>query len=64
MSAWDTVKKYPEWFPSVHLAYELSAKHTLQLSYSRRISRPRFRHLLPFYSYSDNKNIIGGNPNL
>lgn len=51
-------------FPSAFLSYEAKAGRTWQLSYSRRISRPRFRNLLPFTSYSDNRNFRAGNPNL
>jgi outer membrane receptor protein involved in Fe transport len=51
-------------FPSAHLSYELKKGNTLQLSYSRRISRPGPRELLPFMSLSDNRNIRMGNPDL
>lgn len=57
-------RSYLDWFPTVHLAYEFSSKDQFQLSYSRRISRPRFRHLLPFSNYSDNQNFWAGNPDL
>lgn len=53
-----------DFFPSAHVSYELNKKSTLQLSYSRRISRPRHWHLLPFYSFSDNRSFFRGNPNL
>ena len=55
---------YISFFPSVHLSYELDTGNTLQVSYSRRLSRPRFRHLLPFYSFSDSRNFFKGNPDL
>jgi outer membrane receptor protein involved in Fe transport len=57
-------RNYFNWFPSFNLSYNVSQKDQLQLSYSRRITRPRFRHLLPFYGYSDNRNIYRGNPDL
>ena len=57
-------RDYLNWFPSVHLAYELPQKNTVQLSYSRRLSRPRFWYLLPFFTFSDSRNIFRGNPNL
>lgn len=57
-------RDYFNLFPSAHFSYELNEKQTFQLSYSRRISRPRFRHLLPFTSFSDNRNIHAGNPDL
>ncbi len=51
-------------FPSVFLSYDLPRKNSVQLSYSRRVRRPRFRELNPFFSFTDNRNRYGGNPNL
>lgn len=51
-------------FPSLHLTYELAKQNSIQLSYSRRIRRPHFWHLNPFYSYSDARSFFAGNPNL
>ncbi len=55
---------YINLFPSIHANYYLNETHSWQLSYSRRISRPRFRELNPFSSFSDARNIRTGNPNL
>jgi outer membrane receptor protein involved in Fe transport len=57
-------KRYLNWFPSAFFSYKLNGKNTIQLSYSRRLSRPRFRRLLPFSNYSDNRNLRLGNPDL
>lgn len=57
-------RNYLNLFPSVFLSYELSQSKTVQLNYSRRLSRPRFRDLLPFTSFSDPRNFRAGNPNL
>jgi outer membrane receptor protein involved in Fe transport len=51
-------------FPSVHLKYEFSEMHALQLSYSRRIHRPNVRNLNPFTNYSDPLYLSTGNPYL
>jgi outer membrane receptor protein involved in Fe transport len=51
-------------FPSAHLSYEFKKRSFVQLSYSRRISRPRFRMLLPFFGISDSRNFYSGNPDL
>lgn len=56
--------RYISFFPSAHLSYEFPSNNSLQLSYSRRISRPRFRELIPFFSLSDNRNYRSGNPEL
>ena len=51
-------------FPSVHLNYQINEGNAFQISYSRRIQRPRFWYLNPFFSFGDNRNFYGGNPNL
>ncbi len=51
-------------FPSINLSYSIHDEDQLQMSYSRRISRPRFRHLLPFFNLNDSRNQFSGNPNL
>lgn len=57
-------RQYLGFFPSAHLSYELPENNTMQVSYSRRLSRPRFRELLPFYGFSDSRSFFSGNPNL
>ena len=56
--------KYISFFPSVHTSLEVGKGNAIQLSYSRRISRPGFRSLIPFFGLTDNRNFYGGNPNL
>jgi outer membrane receptor protein involved in Fe transport len=55
---------YTNLFPSLNLSYKLSDRNQFQLSYSRRISRPYFRRLLPFSNYNNPRNNSIGNPNL
>ena len=57
-------RDYFNFFPSVHLNYELPKDNAIQISYSRRIRRPRFWHLNPFFTFSDSRNTFSGNPNL
>jgi len=57
-------RDYFDLFPSGHLGYELAGQNSLQFSYSRRINRPNFWNLNPFFSFSDARNIRTGNPNL
>ncbi len=59
-----TDKKYTDLFPTVHLTYNFTEATNLQLSYSRRIRRPRFWQLNPFGGYSDRRNYRIGNPDL
>ena len=51
-------------FPSVFLTQKLNDKQDLQLNYSRKINRPNFFQLIPYYDFSDSLNISRGNPNL
>lgn len=57
-------QNYFNLFPSAFLAYELNKNNTLQLNYSRRLSRPQFRLLLPFSNFNDSRNFRAGNPSL
>jgi len=57
-------KRYNNFFPSAFLAYEISDKSNVTLSYSRRIQRPRGRFLNPTANLSSNINIFRGNPDL
>lgn len=55
----------PRFYPAVHLSYKLGKKQELQLSYSRRVNRPRPRQLDPYIDYSDYPSSISyGNPSL
>lgn len=55
---------YLNLFPTIHLRYDFNDKHSLQLSYSRRVSRPKINQLNPFIDISDKLNLRTGNPNL
>lgn len=57
-------RRYGNLFPSAFLNYEFSEKDAVQVSYSRRIRRPGFWELNPFFSYSDARNFFAGNPNV
>ncbi len=51
-------------YPSVFLTQEFGNQNQLQLSYTRRVSRPRGWQVNPFVDVSDNLNHRQGNPNL
>jgi len=55
---------YFNFFPSAFFTYKVDKTKQFQLSYSRRINRPNYRYLLPFQTFSDNRNFWQGNPNL
>jgi outer membrane receptor protein involved in Fe transport len=57
-------RSYANFFPTLHLTYDLADQNAVQLSYSRRIRRPRFWDLNPFFTFSDSRNQFSGNPNI
>lgn len=57
-------RKYFNLFPSAHITYNLPKEHAIQLSYSRRVRRPKYNDLSPFYTVSDSRNYFAGNPDL
>lgn len=57
-------RSYLNLFPSAHLSYKLGESNAFQISYSRRLNRPRFWDLNPFFTFSDPRNQFSGNPDL
>ncbi|UII26222.1 TonB-dependent receptor family protein [Fulvivirga maritima] len=57
-------KDYIGFFPSAHITYELANENSIQASYSRRLDRPNFWNLNPFFSYTDPRSIRSGNTDL
>jgi outer membrane cobalamin receptor len=51
-----------DYFPSVHFSRDLGHGYEAQISYSRRIQRPRDRSLNPYPSFSDEFSVQQGNP--
>ncbi len=61
-----TGEEYPinrfDFFPSLHLSRQINKTDQIQLSYSKRINRPRHWYLNPFLSYVDDYSVRKGNP--
>ncbi|PSL44658.1 outer membrane receptor protein involved in Fe transport [Chitinophaga niastensis] len=57
-------RNYFQLFPSIFLQQQLSPDHTLNLSYSRRITRPDYNSFNPFEFYFDPYSLTRGNPYL
>lgn len=57
-------RRYTNLFPSAHFTYNLPKENALQISYSRRVRRPVYFDLSPYFTLSDSRNVMGGNPNL
>ena len=62
----DTVIKnnYFRIYPSLHLSYQISDLHELQLNYSHRVRRPEGDEMNPFPEWQDPYNLRMGNPYL
>ena len=57
-------KNYTQLFPSAVFSYDLNDKNTVELNFSRRITRPTYRQLNPFKFYLDLTTYQAGNPDL
>lgn len=57
-------RNFANLFPSAFVTYSFSPLSDLQASYSRRINRPGFWTLTPFFGFSDNRNFFSGNPDV
>ncbi len=57
-------RQYANLFPSGHISFDVGRENALQLSYSRRVRRPVYNELSPYFTFSDSRNFTGGNPNL
>lgn len=57
-------RDYINFFPSAFLSYKMAGENSFQASYSRRIRRPRFWDLNPFFTFTDRRNFFSGNPDL
>ena len=55
---------YSGLYPTLHMAYQATARGQIQLNYSRRIRRPESDDLNPFPEFTDPYNIDSGNPRL
>ncbi len=55
-------RNYTDVFPSSFLNYQFNQDNNIKISMSRRIRRPRRKAIIPFSSFSDNRNIYVGNP--
>ncbi len=57
-------QNYVNLFPSAFLNYAFNEQQSVQISYSRRLSRPWSRALIPFVDFDDPRSQYTGNPNL
>ncbi len=55
---------YLSWFPNAGLTWQLAEQHSLNLSYGRRINRPDYNVLNPFYNQLSQLSFEKGNPRL
>ncbi len=55
---------YFKFYPTLHLAYDLSEGQQLQLNYSHRVRRADSDEHNPFAEYTDPRNMEAGNPKI
>jgi outer membrane receptor protein involved in Fe transport len=54
-------RRYGSWFPSIFVTRKLNEKQSLNLSYSRRTTRPTMRQLAPGFVFFDPTTLQTGN---
>ncbi|MDR6919296.1 TonB-dependent receptor domain-containing protein [Chryseobacterium sp. 2987] len=57
-------KNYTQLFPSAVFSYNMTDKSSLEVNFSRRITRPSYNQLNPFKFYLDPTTYRAGNPDL
>lgn len=57
-------KHYWQFYPTVHLSYDINKEQSIQLSYSKRVRRPRMQSLDAFLNVREGMEMDFGNPNL
>ncbi|NMM49038.1 TonB-dependent receptor domain-containing protein [Marinigracilibium pacificum] len=57
-------RSYDGWFPSLFINNNVSENYQVGLNYSRRIQRPNYGMLNPYFLYLDRYTVATGNPNL
>ncbi len=57
-------RDYTQLFPTVYIGYTLNEKNQFSLNYGRRINRPNYQDLNPFFYFLDKYTYQVGNPYL
>jgi outer membrane receptor protein involved in Fe transport len=57
-------RQYGNLFPSFFISHKLNENNSINLSYSRRITRPTFNDLAPFTYFANPTTLLTGNPAL
>ena len=60
----DINSRYTTLLPSTNLMYKFNTKHSLKLTYNRRINRPNLYSLNPFERLNNDLSVSAGNPYL
>ncbi|MFZ1677070.1 MAG: TonB-dependent receptor [Saprospiraceae bacterium] len=57
-------RQFGKWFPSVFLSRDFNENNSVNLAYSKRITRPTFDDMAPFIIFLDPSTFFSGNPAL
>lgn len=63
-SGFQLTRSYLNFFPNASFDCQLTAKHTIQFNYGRRLERPDYSQLNPFKRFEDQYAVAAGNPYL
>ena len=55
-------RNYGNLFPTIFLGYDVNEDSSLNISFTKRIDRPSFRDMAPFFLYWDENTALTGNP--
>ncbi len=57
-------RHYGNFFPTAFFSHKINDNHSVNLAYSRRITRPTFNDMAPFVIFVDPNTLFSGNPGL
>ena len=57
-------RKYGLLFPTIYIGIKIDDSNNINLNYGKRINRPSFRDMAPFFFYLDENSALTGNPEL
>ena len=57
-------RNYGNFFPNIFLSFKINDVNSINVNFTKRINRPSFQNLAPFFIYIDENSAITGDPTL
>ena len=57
-------RRYGLFFPTIYIGIKINDSNNINLNYGKRINRPSFKDMAPFFFYLDENSALTGNPEL